>query len=228
MKLTKAHFVKLFFECVIIIVSVLFAFFIENYREDKEQFANELQLLSEITSDLKEDSILFAEKVSTLTQLHKGMNRIILFLEGKTNSLDSLEDYPLMWVERARGNSIVFESIKNTGGFKFITDKQITKGLLEYYNERMFLSEIVEQELVANQERIKDLLVKNGKFQDFNRTTFILDKSSFLKLKGNQELINLCYAKKFTIFGTIRGIENRKQKLDELIKRCDRYLINKI
>lgn len=223
MKIVKAHLIKLFFECVIITVSVLLAFLIENHRERQEQFTNELVLLAEINSDLKEDSVKFTEKCLTLKELYEGINRIILFLENKNISVDSLEDFPLIWVERARGNSITFESIKNTGGFKFITDKEITKGLLEYYNERMFLSEVAEEEILSTQERIKDLLVKNAVFQDLGET-FLVDKGSFLRLKGNQELINLCYMKKLAMFGTLRGIEDRQINLNKLIAKCDKYL----
>lgn len=224
MKITRKDFYKFLFECIVIFISVLAAFIIDNYRNQRDEFKTELTLLAEITEDLRADSANYVVKRKSLTELNRSLEKIISVLENKDNQIDSLNDFPLVWVETIESNPITYEGLKNTGGFKFIADKQVTKGLLEHYYRRKYLSDVSERELRSNQEMIKEFLIKNTRFGNSTKTTFLVEKKSLLELRGNQELINLCYMKKLALNLTMGGVEGGSEFTNDLIIKCDQYL----
>jgi hypothetical protein len=228
--MTKRTVFKYLIECVLIFASVIAAFIFDNERDKREFKEQELNLLRDVMGDLISDSLQYVARINQATILRTELTYLIRQLESKKVALNDVSTLfkPIEIVL----NKTTYDVIKSTGGFRYINDKELVDGLSDYYNSRTYISEIYSKVIMDTDTRIGELLIAETNFIDNTNpqpSYLIFSHSIALEslngLKGNQRLINLCYAKRTFLDQLIVVFTNFcKAKSKELYIKCEKYL----
>ena len=148
---TKKSFKWLLAELSVVVLGILIAFQIDNYREYLDQRDEERLVLAELLIDLKEDQARIDDAVAAKTAQLKGIDGFIGFLNKEARTP---EDYAHSFrpILRNRGYFPIdhtFEGLQANGRVFLISDKELAKALLKHYDRTRPLL-LGVQEVIGN------------------------------------------------------------------------------
>jgi len=131
--LKQLNWVEYSIQFFLVLISIIIAFNVENYRDYKQERRVEQEYLSSMVDELKVDLEYFNGEVSIF---NRHLDAYDYFLENKPDTLsnkDSLANILFLWHMDLRNFSpmdITYTSMKTSGKLELIENKEIRKQMI--------------------------------------------------------------------------------------------------
>jgi hypothetical protein len=228
----RKHLFRYFVECILIFLSVISAFLVDNFQDRVELKEEEFNLLIDVKNDLVDDTVLIQKRIEFGIFLNEELSRLITILEHPNNK-DTIDDYILKYSTGLFLNKTTYEGIKNTGGFRFLKDKQLVNELSDYYNNREEWTQYCSNEIRAIDNEIAAYLRRMTRFVDNPLAgqpgaaiPYNIESKSLNGMKGDQHFINLCHEKRTRIQQMNFLMNSLRLASIQLNLKCSKYLLD--
>src|SRR4030095_2674252 len=193
----KKKWAEYFLEFMMIFLAVTLGFFAENIRERVTESHREKEFAKQLYLELKEDSVVVAQKVSERKSKEKTMDYIASYL--KDSSLDKLSEdfYPAFTISLYLINRYAFEpkdgmlsQLRNSGSLRYFKSVHLQKllGDLSVYISNIRFRNDQEYQFFANP--IKPFMVKYFDFDWLTSMRNVNDSVSIADVLYNIEKYN--------------------------------------
>ncbi|TMI78544.1 MAG: hypothetical protein E6H10_16925 [Bacteroidetes bacterium] len=178
-----------FLEFLMIFLAVTLGFFAENIRERATESHREKQFAQQLYSELREDSIVVAQKISERRRKEKAMDYVAIYL--KDSSLEDLPEqfYPALTMDLYLINRFAFEpkdgilsQLRNSGSLRFFKSVYLQKLLGDINVSINNIRNRNEQEYQYFANPIKPFMLKYYDFSWLNELRSINDTSPIHEL----------------------------------------------
>jgi hypothetical protein len=223
MKANKKTIVKLLAEGVLIALSILGAFFIDDYREARNEREMELAYLADIREDLVDDTVTFVWRLGDLDTTLLYSDSILTIQQNKQKLPSHLVGqfghlYSIL-IGINFQNSPAYESMKSSGYLRLIGDKALERNLNKYYSHGRFIDRAANRELERITEERRNFLNHSGLF-----VRYAVDVETATRLLNTPELYNITHDSIQSINFVIQVLEAKIASAKDLIEAIDSYL----
>lgn len=141
------YFGKLSFEFILIFISVLLAFSLSNWRQNKDEQISQSKILSEIKNGLKADEIDFSANIQAYNTSIKSIKTFRNWTIGEEIKQDSIGLHYLILFRSFSPimNKSGYESLKNSN-LKIIKNDSLRSQVIELYEYHYKIIELLENE----------------------------------------------------------------------------------
>lgn len=132
------HWITYVFETLVVIVGIVGAFELENWKERRQDRVKEHEYLSRIENDLKSDTIYFNRRITEDEEYQANLYTIVHEMYKTQETLEdyqnllSLFDFP---TEHLTIQNFTFLEMTNSGNLDLIKDSTLKEELISYYNK---------------------------------------------------------------------------------------------
>jgi hypothetical protein len=217
--LNKNVLIKFFAEGFLIIVSILAAFFVDDWKDTQEQNKKEMETIDNLISDIKSDLQEFKNDSVTAFILISSFNALIDFEE-----YDLLEDSTKIKHSNNACNVIqtllhsqAFEVLKANGTLNVINNSKLQNQIVSYYSQTNQLNAINGEQLRVFRDYMNELTTTGHVVADERNIKLIAKAFNTTKARGMIQL-RLLYCNVYT---NILNAKNSEAK--ELIKALLAY-----
>ena len=188
-------------EIILVVIGILIALQINNWNEEKKNQKLVSNILYDLMSDLKKDSIDLAHHVKYSEQELSKHNLIIERARNKDATLDTLvflgkNEFQPHWVAPLNYNSTTFQSIKSSGKLEFLSDS-IKKEIIVFYNKIGYYESILNdlnaqyrrslhefsQHFILNKGLDYEYLARTISWENIDKKEFALKFDALLSLR---------------------------------------------
>ena len=120
-------------EIVLVVIGILIALQINNWNENRKNYAKSKNYLTEIISDLKKDTIRFNNGIGTLNELIADEEWVLSKGDYTYKDVDRLWDCFSGWYLDYEINDRTFQKIQNEGGTKLVSFDSLAEKINNYY-----------------------------------------------------------------------------------------------
>lgn len=133
-------------EILLVMIGILLALQVNNWNGQRKQSNLETELLNEIRSDLKVDSIRFSGTIEFMEEQNKNADVIRNHMENDLPYHDSLDIYfsAVSFMIGSAAETAGFESLNNAGILTVRSDS-LRKDILNYYEYALFVESVTGQ-----------------------------------------------------------------------------------
>ena len=233
----KKALYKIFIEGALIIVSVLAALFIDDYRDGRQDRENEIKYLKSIREDLVRDTVYFGWRFKDFDIMVAYNDSLLDIIESKGKleipnrfliknySADSSYVVPFEYTIFSillpinLQNSPSYESMKQNGDLKLIKDFDLQLELNRHYASSNFMDNAVNSEVKRINELRRSFIVDSS-------VPFFwqVDKPTAERYLKEPKLRNIMYDSREILQFVSQVIKQKKIKSEQLIKVIDDYL----
>lgn len=233
----KKALYKIFIEGALIIVSVLAALFIDDYRDGRQDRENEIKYLKSIREDLVRDTVYFGWRFKDFDIMVAYNDSLLDIIESKGKleipnkfliknySADSSYVVPFEYTIFSillpinLQNSPSYESMKQNGDLKLIKDFDLQLELNKHYASSDFMDNAVNSEVKRINELRRSFIVDSN-------VPFLwqVDKPTAERYLKEPKLRNIMYDSREILQFVSQVIRQKKMKSKQLIKVIDDYL----
>lgn len=233
----KKALYKIFIEGALIIVSVLAALFIDDYRDGRQDRENEIKYLKSIREDLVRDTVYFGWRFKDFDIMVAYNDSLLDIIESKGKleipnrfliknySADSSYVVPFEYTIFSillpinLQNSPSYESMKQNGDLKLIKDFDLQLELNKHYASSNFMDNAVNSEVKRINELRRSFIVDSS-------VPFFwqVDKPTAERYLKEPKLRNIMYDSREILQFVSQVIKQKKIKSKQLIKVIDDYL----
>jgi hypothetical protein len=146
----KKSLYDILIQLVLIIVGVLSALAVDNYRETIQEHRTEKEYLLSLRSAVQEDTVVLKAEIQRIYNKINGTTELInlaksgnVIDEGKFENI--LTD--VIMLVRPRFITAVYEELKFTGNFKLIRNKELKSLIISYYSDNETIQKENDREL---------------------------------------------------------------------------------
>ena len=143
-------------EFLMLFLAVFCGFLAEYFLEHKIEDEREKKYIKSLVEDLKQDTISFSKNINDFHVVLEKDDSLILLLNrpdvknygaalyymGRISS----RNYPIIV------NDATIQQLKNSGGFRLISNEDVAKKIVEYYNRLVFINHLQDVELLQGQD----------------------------------------------------------------------------
>ncbi|HEX4851272.1 MAG TPA: hypothetical protein VFV08_10715 [Puia sp.] len=143
-------------EFFMLFLAVFLGFIAENVREHEVEKKHEKVFIKSLLEDLKLDTVTFTKNANNFDLILEKDDSLVHLL----NSRD-VKNYgsELYYFERLSTRSIplaindaTFQQLKNSSGFRVISNNEVSKKITEYYNQLIFINYLQQLELIESED----------------------------------------------------------------------------
>jgi hypothetical protein len=120
-------------EIILVVIGILIALQINNWNENRKAFIKSKNYLSEIVSDLQNDTIRFGGAIVILDKLIKDEEWVLSAEDYTNEDVNRLSDCLSGWYMDYQINDRTFQKIQNEGGSKLVGFDTLTEKINSYY-----------------------------------------------------------------------------------------------
>jgi hypothetical protein len=120
-------------EIVLVVIGILIALQINNWNENRKDYAKSKNYLSEIISDLKKDTINFNDGIEVLNKLIADEEWVLSTFDYTFNDVDRLWDCFSGWYMDYEINDRTFQKIQNEGNSRLVGFDSLAEKINNYY-----------------------------------------------------------------------------------------------
>ncbi|MFY0631714.1 MAG: hypothetical protein JXR05_15220 [Flavobacteriaceae bacterium] len=133
-KLTK-YAIYVFGETILVVIGIMIALQVDDWREQQQLRANEIEILTDFKLELEKDMINFNRAINRGSQAKASMVLLLKHLESNLPYADSLSYHfgSITDTWTAEVNKSVYESLKSDG-LSLISNKQLRQDLVRLYD----------------------------------------------------------------------------------------------
>lgn len=138
----QAQYGTLFFELVVVVMGILIALSIDEWRQEREELEHEHEYLVAIKADLQEDLRMFDERIFPEIKMRLEKSEqlgqvtpesVPESLEAQRTFVDDIGRAGFMYTYRPRRNAL--DDMLATGNLRLISNRQLRLDLLGYYDK---------------------------------------------------------------------------------------------
>lgn len=143
-------------EFLMLFLAVFCGFLAENIREHQIEHQRERKFINNLVEDLAQDTISFTKNINDLSSTIQKDDSLVqilnspdvknygagLYYMGRLSS----RSYPLAI------NDATIQQLKNSGGFRLISNDEVAKEIMEYYNRLVFINYLQNVELLESED----------------------------------------------------------------------------
>ncbi len=138
----QAQYGTLFFELVVVVIGILFALSIDDWRQEREELEHEHEYLVAIKADLQEDLRMFDERIFPEIKMRLEKSKqlgqvtpesVPESLEAQRMFVDDIGRAGFMNTYRPRRNAM--DDMLATGNLRLLSNRQLRLDLLGYYDK---------------------------------------------------------------------------------------------
>ena len=237
LKNLRENWITYGFETLVVIVGIVGAFELENWKEARQDRVREQEYLGRIENDLKSDTIYFNRRIAEDEQEMANLYKIVheMYKIQKTlkdfQNLMSMTTFP---TEHLTIQNFTFLEMTSSGNLDLIRNKTLKEELISYYNKaEMYGKHIKEINEWSVQIflKIREVLPSSknsswGKMRIFDDPemfkyedwSFINDPAS-MKFKILEGIFDTYHAKLYTINPYFMELKNHAKKILVLLKQ---------
>ena len=130
---TGKYFKYAFGEIVLVVIGILIALQINNWNENRKNYAKSKNYLTEIESDLKKDTINFNSGIETLNELIADEEWVLSTADYTYKDVNRLWDCFSGWYMDYEINDRTFQKIQNEGSSKLVGFDSLAEKINNYY-----------------------------------------------------------------------------------------------
>jgi hypothetical protein len=227
----KSKILKFLAEGMLIIVSVLVAFLIEEYRDSRNERESCATYLKALREDLVRDTVYLKRRIADFDSILVNSDLLLNVSEWndplpgwfyKKDNINFEEALYGVLLPINFQNHPVYESMKSNGDLKLIRDLELQVALNHHYSRAEFAELTVNSELKRITQARRDFIHHSELFglRDFNA----VDEGLAKRILANRELHTIVYDSRQVIATALRPMREIKQNSGELIKKIDQYL----
>jgi len=210
-------------EGILIVASILFALFIDNYKESREERKMERYYLQNLKNDLIADTSRYAGRREDLKTVMTYCDSIVSVKSGKArmnkNLVDKFDYLFMSIVGIDFEHDPTFESMKYSSHLGVIGNLPLQGSIVSYYSYGEFVNRIANDELHRLTQARRDARNSSGLLLDFKIT-----ESEATELLKKSEVYNLTFDSLQTINFVVEILDTRIKDSKMLITAIDRYL----
>ena len=152
----RKKFTHYLWEFLMLFLAVFCGFLAENIREHQIEHQRERKFINNLVEDLGQDTITFTKNINELSSTIQKDDSLVQIL----NSPD-VKNYgaSLYYMGRLSSrsytlaiNDATIQQLKNSGGFRLISNDEVTKKIMEYYNRLVFINYLQNVELLESED----------------------------------------------------------------------------
>ena len=200
-----------FWEFLMLFLAVFCGFLAENIREHQVEKQRGKQFIRSLIEDLGEDTLALAASVNELSPNVQRMDTLMHLLSS-SDVKDHGADLYSLGRKASRGSTLALhdrtiQQMKNSGGFRLITKENVSKAILEYYNQLRFMDLLEATELNETMEYRKMAI------QIFHPVIFdgtIMPDDNIVKPAGNPALLTYDPAALLHLGGMVAYLKNTR------------------
>lgn len=213
---TSKYFKYAIGEIILVVFGILIALQINNWNEQRKLEKNELNMLIDISNDLKESKKELDEVADYNRKMSKSIQNIINHLTNDLPYSQSL-DTSFVTVRNWASPYLTFtayETLK-TKGIDIIKNDSLKKGIVNLYESEFayIVNDYDRSEWVLAQSVVYPLTIKHIRKINF----YIARPNDYEALKNNDEFINMLNDVNFMRKGGVRAIEGVSKQTQNLI-----------
>lgn len=190
-------------QLALIIIGVLSALGVDNYRESIQEHRTEKEYLVSLRNAVQADTVVLKNEIQRIyNKINATAELIDLAKSGSVIDADRFENIitDVIMLVRPRFITAVYEELKFTGNFKLIRNKELKSLIISYYSDNQTIQEQNDHQLVAYPQLFMDHL----SFDEMEGRTPFDQKRIFKVLEtDNGVLIELTRSQKAA--GTVRS-----------------------
>jgi hypothetical protein len=134
----KKSFYDILIQLVLIIVGVLSALGVDNYRESIQEHKTEKEYLISLRNAVQEDTVVLRKEIQRIYNKINSTTQLLMLAksgavtdEGKFGNIVT----DVIMLVRPRFITAVYEELKFTGNFKLIRNKELKSLIISYYSD---------------------------------------------------------------------------------------------
>ena len=160
-KKARMLLLKIVAEGLIITLSVLFALYVDEWRNERSDRKREIEYLRSLTENLKKDTAIFSVVARELREFQQDYNLILNF--SKNNSERNLSALlnGLSRTTQASLTNTTFELLKANSSLSLIRNDTILNEIIQYYGETVVFDNC-NLEMMRTFQRHMDLMATAG------------------------------------------------------------------
>jgi hypothetical protein len=218
-------------EGVLIILSVLIAFLIEEYRDSRNERESCISYLKSIREDLVRDTLYYTSRI-------KDFDSIMINSDLLLDVVEHGDPFPKWFFNEDNGNfeealySILlpinfqnnpsYESMKANGDLKLIKDLSLQVELNKHYSHSRFADVAVNTELKRITQSRRDFIHHSNLF---GLTSFhYVDEARARRILNDLEMYTIIYDSRQVVSFAREMMRGKKEASAVLIKKVDEYL----
>ena len=198
-------------EFLMLFLAVFCGFLAEYQLEHKIEKERGKEYIHSMVEDLAEDTVTLAASVSELGPNVQRMDTLMHLLSS-SDVKDHGADLYSLGRKASRGSTLALhdrtiQQMKNSGGFRLITNENVSKAILEYYNQLRFMDLLEATELNETTEYRKMAI------HIFHPVIFdgtVMPDDNIAKPAGNPALLTYDPAALLQLAGMVAYIKNTR------------------
>ena len=120
-------------EIVLVVIGILIALQINNWNENRKEYAKSINYLTEFVSDLQKDTIRFNEGIGVLNGLIADEEWVLSTADYTYKDVNRLWDCFSGWYMDYKINDRTFQKIQNEGRSKLVGFDLLSESINNYY-----------------------------------------------------------------------------------------------
>ncbi len=145
-------------EIILVVIGILIALQINNWKEDKQRNTEIKNSLMALHNDLVQDTLLIREKLPFITQQHRLNESLRARVAKPKASIDTLihvmrYEFNPNWSEQIIYNTNAYNSLIQTGLLENVSDSLKTR-IKNFYNKKLFRKNRVEKTTNDYREKV--------------------------------------------------------------------------
>ncbi len=219
----KKMILKLLAEGVLIAISILGAFFIDDYKDERNERKMELVYLADIREDLVDDTVNYLWRLGDLDTTDMYSDSLLEVQKLKQKVPERLAAqfghmYSLL-IGINFQNDPSYESMKSSGYLRLLRDKGLARNLNKYYSHGRFIDNAANSLLSRITEVRRNFRNRSGLYIGYN-----IDTETATRLLNNPELYNITHDSRQSIHFVTDVLQFKIKWAKEIIEGIDRYL----
>jgi len=221
--ISKSTLLKFLAEGILIAISILGAFLIDDYKDERNERVMELTYLADIREDLVDDTVTYLWRLGDLDTTERYSDTLLTIqmrgqkvpdrLVGQFGHLYSV----LIGINFQ--NDPAYESMKSGGYLRLLREKELERSLNQYYSHGRFADRVVNQELMRITQVRRDFRNKSGLYVGYD-----IDAETAERLLKNPELYNITHDSRQSIHFVTQVLQGKLTWAKELIGDIDQYV----
>jgi len=130
---TTKYLFYAFGEIILVVIGILIAVQINNWNENRKEYAKSINYLTEFVSDLQKDTIRFNEGIGVLNGLIADEEWVLNTANYTYQDVDRLWDCFSGWYMDYEINDRTFQKIQNEGDSKLVGFDTLSEKINSYY-----------------------------------------------------------------------------------------------
>lgn len=210
----KKNWRTYFWEFLMLFLAVFCGFLAEYQLEHKIERDREKQFINSLVEDLSQDTTMFKQVIHYLNSNVKRMDSLKYLLCSEDLKSRGSDLYYLGRTA-SRGawltlNDRTIQQMKNSGGFRLIRNEKVSKAIIEYYNQILFIERIQEVDM-SESSIYREIAI--GVFQPVIFDGVVDADNNILKPEGNPALLTYDKQTIIRMAGIVSYIKNSRLAL---------------